>query len=70
MTTTQASRARPAPRQTLNPIKWLLRLDADYRQAIHLKNADKERLDDMGLTREQANLAFFQRLGQNSYRSR
>lgn len=70
MTTAQASRVRPASLPTLNPIKWLLRLDAAYREATKLKNADKERLDDMGLTREQANAGFYQCLTHNRYYSR
>jgi hypothetical protein len=37
------------------PIRWLLCLDAAYRQAHNLKNADDRILEDMGVTRQQVN---------------
>ena len=37
------------------PIRWLLFLDAAYRQAHNLKNAEDRILEDMGVTRQQVN---------------
>jgi hypothetical protein len=37
------------------PIRWLLCLDAAYRQAHNLKNAEDRFLEDMGITRQQVN---------------
>jgi len=37
------------------PIRWLLCLDAAYRQAHNLKNADDRILEDMGIDRQQVN---------------
>lgn len=70
MTYLETSRTRPAAVATFNPIKWLLRLEADYREADKLKKADDTRLQDMGLTRKQADTAFYGRFGQSRYYSR
>ena len=38
-------------------------LNSTYRQATKLRNTSDERLADMGLTRQDANRAFFSRYG-------
>ena len=47
------------PRSRLTPLRWLLHLDAAYRQYRALKNADAERLADMGISRKAADRAFY-----------
>tara|TARA_R110002051_G_scaffold129972_2_gene203724 strand:+ start:5739 stop:5942 length:204 start_codon:yes stop_codon:yes gene_type:complete len=58
-------RTRPAAPKTFNPIKWLLKLDADYRQADKLNKTSEDQLRDMGLTRKQADTVFYGRFGQD-----
>ena len=69
---THATTAPTAPITTskFNPIQWLFRLEAAYRQADALKNAEDHHLLDMGLTRKQADTAFYGRFGQNRYYSK
>ena len=50
----------------LNILNWIAEKDAIYRQATKLRNTPDERLADMGLTRQQANRAFFARYGHES----
>jgi hypothetical protein len=66
----EASLTRPAAPASFNPIKWLLRLEADYRQADMLRKAVGDRLDDMGMTRKQADTAFYGRFGKHRYNSK
>jgi uncharacterized protein YjiS (DUF1127 family) len=47
----------------LGALNWLADRNASYRQAIELRGKTDERLADMGITREQANQAFYQRFG-------
>jgi uncharacterized protein YjiS (DUF1127 family) len=65
-----ATRTRPATFIKFNPIRSLLRLAAAYREADQLKKTEGHFLEDMGISREQADTAFFQRFGQNRYYSR
>lgn len=67
MTYMDTPTTRPVAQKTFNPIKWLFHLEADYRQARTLEAADETQLQDMGLTREQSNTAFYGRFGQNRY---
>ena len=50
-----------------NPIKWLLRLDASFRDANHLKNTEDHNLNDMGITREQADVVFYRQFAVKHY---
>jgi len=70
MTQSTASSIRPAPFAIFNPILWLFRLEAAYRQAALLKKTERCHLDDMGISREQADPAFYGRFGQHRYYSR
>ncbi len=45
----------------LRILNWVADRDANYRQAINLRNASDEKLADLGLTRQQANHAFYAR---------
>lgn len=54
------------PRQTalvLRILNWLATRDAAYRQNVKLQGLPQERLDDMGMTRADANQVFYQRFG-------
>lgn len=70
MAQSTAATSRPAPSATFNPIKWLFRLEAAYRQAAQLKMTEDCHLEDMGITRQQADDAFYGRFGQNRYYSK
>lgn len=70
ITTAPAAVTAPATTREFNPIRWLLRLDAAYREADKLKKSEAHRLQDMGLTRDQANSAFYGRFGEHRYYSR
>lgn len=70
MTHTEKSLAPVTTPAKFHPIRWLLRLDAAYREAHKLKNAEDNRLDDMGITRKQADAVFYSRFGQNHWYSR
>lgn len=60
MTATTAT--RPAKTNIfLAILNWIARKDAAYREAQKLSRMSDERLDDMGMTREQANAAFYAR---------
>jgi len=47
----------------LRALNWLAEKDGNYRQAAKLRDMDDERLTDMGITRAQANQAFYQLWG-------
>lgn len=63
--TTVTSTARPAARQAtrtpiwLRALNWLADRDAAYRASRKLRNMPDERLEDMGISREEANAAFY-----------
>ncbi len=61
---------RPHTTNKSNPFQWLLRVDAAYREHCKLKETEDRLLEDMGITRRQANTAFYRRYGQNRYYSR
>ncbi len=65
--TANATRNHPTTFTKFNPIQWLLRLEAAYREAGQLKKTEGHVLDDMGMTRKQADTAFYQRFGQNRH---
>ena len=50
--------ARPGTTR-FSPLRWLMRLDAAYRQYRALKEATPKQLDDMGISRKSANRAFY-----------
>lgn len=45
----------------LRALNWLADRDAAYRASHKLRNMPDERLEDIGITREDANAAFYQR---------
>jgi len=45
----------------LQALNWLASHDAAYRENARLKAMPQHRLDDMGMTRDDANRAFYQR---------
>ena len=55
---TKTATARPRATR-FSPLRWLLHLDAAYRQYRALKEADAERLADMGNSRKAADRAFY-----------
>jgi uncharacterized protein YjiS (DUF1127 family) len=57
-------------RNGFNPIKWLLALERAYRDSQKLKATEDHHLLDMGITRRQANAAFYTRFSENRYYSR
>ena len=50
-----------------NLFSWILRLEASFREANKLKNTEARILKDMGITRQQANTAFYRQLAEKSY---
>jgi len=50
-----------------NPIKWLLRLDAAFRDADKLQKTEDHILKDMGITRRQADVAFYRQFAAKRY---
>ena len=50
-----------------NLIKWLVRLDASFREANQLKRTEAHNLEDMGITRQQANTAFYRQFAEKQY---
>lgn len=67
--TVTAPRTATAPAASFNPIKWLFRLEAAYREADALKNAEDHHLLDMGITRKQADAVFYGRFGLHRFHS-
>ena len=45
--------------RSLNPLKWLLRLDYAYRQARKLRATEDHYLRDMGISGREANADFY-----------
>lgn len=45
----------------LRALNWLARRDANYRAARMLRAMPEERLNDMGISRAEANVAFYRR---------
>jgi len=70
MTYANTATTAPVTASTFNPIQWLLRLEATYREADKLKNTEDHHLLDMGITRKQADAIFYGRFGQHRYYSR
>jgi uncharacterized protein YjiS (DUF1127 family) len=58
--TTIATRAFRTFRFRFNPLAYILRLDAAYREMRKFKELDEERLADMGLTKKDKDRAFLQ----------
>jgi len=53
--------AGPRTSIIIRALNWLAERDRGYREAIKLRQMPKERLDDMGITRKQANTAYYKR---------
>ena len=68
--TATATRTRSTTFTKFNPIQWLLRMDAAYREADQLKKIAVQFLEDTGVSRKQADTVFYQRFGQNRYYSK
>lgn len=64
------TRFRAAIDVRFHPLAWLLRLDEQYRQACSMRDADEERLTDMGISREQADAQFYTRFGSHRWTPR
>lgn len=47
----------------LRILNWLVRLDSNHRQSQKLKHLDDRLLDDMGMTRKDAERAFYTKFG-------
>ncbi|WP_137700281.1 hypothetical protein [Marimonas lutisalis] len=60
---TETNTARRAPNTPiwLRALNWLADRNAAYRASHKLRNMPDERLDDMGITRDEANAAFYHR---------
>ena len=67
---TLPAQTRPHTANKINPIQWLLRLEAAYREHCKPKDTEDRLLEDMGITRRQANTAFYRQFGQYRYYSR
>lgn len=67
MTITFTNSIAKPRRFNLNPLRWWLRLDAAYRQHHALKQATPEQLDDMGISFEQANIAFYRQFANTKH---
>jgi uncharacterized protein YjiS (DUF1127 family) len=52
----------------LRLLDWLVALDAGYRSARKLADASEERLNDMGIARDEAEAEFEGRFGMLDYR--
>ena len=50
-----------------NLLKWLFRLDASFRDADTLKKTEDRILKDVGITRQQANVAFYRQFAEKRY---
>ena len=68
--TATTARTRPTAPAKFSPIQWLLHLEAAYREADQLKETEDHHLQDMGITRKQADSVFYGRFGQHRYYSR
>jgi len=67
MTTHTATSARIATAGfRFNPIAWLLKIDAAYRQMQAFKSLDADRRRDMDLTRSDQDQAFLRQFLQNA----
>jgi len=55
---------------SFNPIQWLLGLERAYREAQQLKSTEDHNLKDMGITRREANAAFYTQYSENRWYSR
>jgi uncharacterized protein YjiS (DUF1127 family) len=70
-TIAQTARAAAGRRSSrpigLRLLDWLVALDAGYRNARKLAEASDERLDDMGIARDEAEAAFVGRFGMLDY---
>ncbi len=65
-----ASQTRPITSFSFHPLQWLLRHDAAYREAQELKRTEDHHLADMGITRDEADTAFYSRFGQHRWYSK
>ena len=70
MTYVTAASAHNTKFYSFNPLKWLLRLEYAYRQAQQLKSTEDHHLRDMGISRRQANAAFYTQFKENRWYSR
>ncbi|MBL4872363.1 MAG: hypothetical protein JKY41_02945 [Rhodobacteraceae bacterium] len=50
-----------------NLITWFVRLDASFREANQLKNTKARNLKDMGITRKQADTAFYRQFAETRH---
>ena len=67
MTTITKTAATTTRHPRFSPLHWLMRLDAAYRQHHALKQATSEQLDDMGISRDDADTAFFRQFASKKF---
>ena len=67
MTYTETATSTFAAPAKFNLIKWIIRLDASFREASQLRNTEDRNLKDMGITRKQANTAFYRQFAEKRY---
>jgi len=71
MTTIATNTTIHTNKSRFNIIKWFLDLDAAYRDAWKLENADERLLNDMGIKRDRsADQVFLSQLGANRWTPR
>lgn len=51
----------PGEPKSFNPIRWLVRLDSEYREAQKLKNTENRLLEDMGITVQETDANLYSR---------
>lgn len=68
MTTIAKNTTAQHRRSRLYAFRWLTRLDAAYRQHHALKHATPEHLDDMGISLQEANAAFYRQFADKKLR--
>ena len=67
MTYTETATTTFATPAKFNLIKWLIRLDASFRETDQLNKTETRNLKDMGITRQQANTAFYRQFAEKRY---
>jgi len=67
MTFTETATKTVAAPAKFNLITWFVRLDASFREASQLKDTEARNLKDMGITREQADTAFYRQFSENRH---
>ena len=67
MTYVETAKTTFAAPVQFNLISWLVRLDTSYRESQQLRKTEGRNLKDMGITRQQANTAFYRQFAEKRY---